>query len=52
VIRGMDLPFKIKEIRRAADPRNAVVKGCLVQATISQKKLKEQGQLDKILGED
>lgn len=51
-IRVMDLPFKIKDIKRASDPRNAVVKGCLVQATISQKKLKESKKLNKILGDE
>jgi len=41
VVDKLDLPFQIKNIRRAADPRNAVVKGCLTQALISQKKLED-----------
>jgi hypothetical protein len=56
VIRRMDLPFKIKEIRHSADPRNSVVKGCLTQASITKKKLDklEKGSdsdLAEILGE-
>lgn len=39
VIESLDLPFEIKEVRRAKDPRNAVVSGCLTQALISQKKM-------------
>jgi hypothetical protein len=42
VIDGLDLPFEIKDVRRAKDPRNSVVKGCLTQAIISQKKLKSE----------
>lgn len=41
VIKGLDLPFSVKNIRRATDPRNAVVKGCLTQAVITQKRLKK-----------
>lgn len=42
IVKGLDLPFKIKEIRRASDPRNAVVRGCLTHAIISQRrKMKE-----------
>ena len=41
VIKGLNLPFAVKEIKHAADPRNAVVNGCLVQAIITQKKLKK-----------
>lgn len=52
VIREMDLPFKVKDIKHASDPRNAVVKGCLTQAIITKKKLeKENGDLAEILGE-
>jgi len=40
VINDLDLPFKIKDVKHSSDPRNAVVKGCLTQAIISQKKLK------------
>jgi len=39
IIGGLELPFEIKEVRRSDDPRNSVVKGCLTQAIISQKRL-------------
>jgi hypothetical protein len=39
VIGSLELPFEIKNIKRAASPRNAVVTGCLTQAIITQKKL-------------
>ena len=39
VVRSLDLPFKIKEVRHASDPRNAVVKGLLVRAALSAKEL-------------
>lgn len=51
VIKEMNLPFKINEVKRASDPRNAVVKGCLTQALISQKKLKESKKLNEMLGD-
>jgi len=35
----LDLPFSIKSVKHASDPRNAVVKGCLIQAQITQRKL-------------
>ena len=44
VVAEMDLPFKIKEVRRAKDPRNAVVNGCLAQALVSQKRLKKENK--------
>jgi len=47
VIKRMDLPFKIKEIKHSADPRNSVVKGCLTQASITKKKLDKLDKLDK-----
>ena len=48
VLNKLELPFKIKEIRMAKDPRNAVVRGCLTQATVSQKKLvNSEGNKDK-----
>lgn len=43
VIAGLDLPFEVKEVKRASDPRTAVVKGCLTQAIISQKKMEVNG---------
>jgi len=39
VIRNLDLPFKIKDVIQSKDPRNSVVRGCLIQAIISQKRL-------------
>jgi len=42
IVRDLELPFKIKNVVQSKDPRNAVVKGCLTQAIISQKKLKEK----------
>jgi len=48
VVDGLDLPFKINNIVQSKDPRNAVVKGLLTQAIISQKKLKEKA-IDKML---
>ena len=39
VIEKLELPFKVKDIKLASDPRNAVVRGCLTQAMVSQKKL-------------
>ena len=41
VINSLTLPFKIKEIKHAKDPRNAVVEGCLAHAIASQKKLEK-----------
>lgn len=48
VVHGLDLPFMIKEVKQSSDARNAVVKGCLTQAIISQKKLKSSSA-DKML---
>jgi hypothetical protein len=42
VVNGMKLPFKIKDVRHAKDPRNAVVYGCLAHAIASQKKLEKE----------
>jgi len=39
VVQKLSLPFEIKTIRRASDPRNSVVKGCLSQALVYQKQL-------------
>jgi hypothetical protein len=44
----MSLPFSIKEVRHARDPRNAVVEGCLAHAIVSQKKL-EKEKIDQML---
>ncbi|MFA5598995.1 MAG: hypothetical protein WDA06_00225 [Phenylobacterium sp.] len=55
VVRRMNLPFKIKEVRGSADPRNAVVKGCLTQAMITRKKItnsrKDNEDIKNILGD-
>lgn len=48
VVKGLNLPFQIKEVRHAKNPRNAVVEGLLAQAIISQKKL-EKGVPDENL---
>lgn len=37
----LELPFKLKDIKHARDPRNCVVEGCLAQAIVVQKKLLE-----------
>jgi len=52
VIEGLDLPFEIREIKVSKDPRNAVVKGLLIQATISSKRMKnkQKDELDSIFG--
>jgi hypothetical protein len=42
VIHGMGLPFKIKDVRHARDPRNSVVEGCLAHAIVSQKKIEKE----------
>ena len=41
VVQGLNLPFKVKEVRHAKDPRNCVVEGCLAQAIVSQKRLEK-----------
>lgn len=54
VIKGLSLPFQVKNVRHATDPRNAVVKGCLTQALITSKKLAkatDSEDLKEILGE-
>lgn len=42
IVSGMKLPFQIKDVRHAKDPRNAVVYGCLAHAIASQKKLEKE----------
>lgn len=54
VVKNLDLPFEISEVKHASDPRNSVVRGCLAQAMITQKKIakaSEEGDLSSILGE-
>jgi hypothetical protein len=41
VVDNLDLPFKIKEIKISDDPRHSVVKGCLTQSVITQRKLEK-----------
>jgi len=43
VIDTLDLPFEVDSVKVCKDPRNSVVKGLLVQAIISQKKLVKEG---------
>ena len=50
VIKGMKLPFNIKAVRSASDPRNAVVLGCLAQSKVTHKKMVRGDSLDDILG--
>jgi len=47
------LPFKVKDVKHSADPRNSVVKGCLTQAMITQKKINKSSDddLSSILGD-
>lgn len=42
VISDMDLPFEVKCVRMAEDPRNTVVRGLLTHAAASQKKKKKE----------
>jgi len=53
IVKGLKLPFKIKEVKKSADARNSVVKGCLTQALITQKKILKasEDELSSILGE-
>ena len=39
IVRELELPFKIRNIRKSNDPRNSVVKGCLRRAIIANKKM-------------
>lgn len=48
IVRELDLPFEIKEIRHAKSPRNAVAEGLLTQAIISQKKDLQKSSQDDI----
>jgi len=43
VVKTLSLPFEINKVKISKDPRNSVVKGLLVQAIISQKKLVKEG---------
>jgi hypothetical protein len=46
VVKDLKLPFKIKKVRHSSDPRNSVVKGCLIQAMVAEKKLAKSEDLD------
>lgn len=46
VLGSLDLPFKISGVRHASDPRNAIVKGCLIQAAITKKRLDRGDSID------
>ena len=50
VIKGMQLPFTVKAVKPANDPRNAVVLGCLAQAKVIKNKLLRGETLEDILG--
>jgi len=41
VISSLELPFVIKSVRHAKDPRNAVVKGCLTYAASAYRKMQQ-----------
>jgi len=49
VIRRLDLPFKVRNVKHASDPRNSVVNGCLIQAGITHKKLSKASSKDELL---
>ena len=48
IINNLDLPFEVQSVKVCKNPRNTVVRGLLVQAIISQKKLIKDG-VDKAL---
>lgn len=52
VVRDLELPFNIKSVRKSKDPRNSVVKGCLAQAIISQKKLEQNKEIEEIFNKE
>ena len=39
IIKDLDLPFEIRNVKKSSDPRNSVVKGCLRRAIIANKKI-------------
>lgn len=47
VIKELELPFEVKDVRRAAEPRDAVVRGCLIQAQFSQGAPTEETTVDE-----
>ena len=44
VVKGLDLPFEIKEVRGATSPRTAVVEGLYASAVVAQKKAAKQSE--------
>jgi len=44
VVQGLDLPFEIKEVRGATNPRTAVVEGLYASAVVAQKKAAKQSE--------
>lgn len=42
IVRQIDLPFTVKEVRHAKNPRNSVVEGLLASAIVAQKKQKDE----------
>lgn len=46
IVRKLSLPFQIKEVRHARDPRNTVVEGLCINAEICRKKA-EKGEANK-----
>jgi len=42
VVSGLELPFEIRDVTHASDPRNAVVKGCLTWALMAHRKMKKE----------
>jgi hypothetical protein len=50
VLRGLELPFELREVRHAKDPRNTVVKGLLVRAHLALRELqKKEDNPDNLL---
>lgn len=47
VISTLKLPFEIKEIRRAKDPRTCVARGCMTHAIVSQRKKAKELEEEK-----
>lgn len=42
VVNSLDLPFEVRDVSHAAEPRDAVVKGCLTQALVTQRKIQQE----------
>ena len=49
IVRGLKVPFQIKEVRHSKDPRNSVVKGLLARATITARELAKKDSPEEIL---